>query len=652
MNNEKLKSILQDPFELAKMSDLSFLDKLEEESFEDYRRSNHNIIKRSIISTKQIVIIINNAVGLPVGSMTLRKYKKQLRIFSIAVKGDEQGKNFGKMLLHKAIECGYLLNIGRLTLEVDANNNQLISWYESFGFEQKKILEDYYSIQKHAIKMEMLIKDPNKYVVVTDYDTDFFKDIENVNHVKAIDYFDSDVFQNTKDLRVFNFCTNYKYQSIGYYVSLLALARNQVAYPSAGLIKDLDNQKVIKSIGEEINTLIQSSLSHLVEKEVVFNSYFGNAEDEKYQKLINGLNNLYHAPLMRYYFVRKEKWYLNKIKVLSLKNTLDIDHTILKCYGNRYFADQRFVRSSLKRYKYDMAILVDPSEELPPSDDKALKQFERAAEQIGFYVEYITKNDFARITEFDALFIRTTTNVNDYTYDFARFAYTEGLVVMDDPWSILRCANKIFLYEALRNAHVSMPNTWIINKKNNYESQVEQMVYPLVLKLPDSAFSVGVYKVKSKEECIEKLKVMFNQSELIIAQEYMPTEFDWRIGVLDGELLYACKYYMAKNHWQVVNWEGVSGKFNEGDYEALRLQDVPPKVLQTALKATAVIGDGLYGVDLKMNGENIYVIEVNDNPNIDHMVEDAIEGTSLYIKIMMSFYSRLENNMRIIRTIT
>jgi len=64
--------------------------------------------------------------------------------------------------------------------------------------------------------------------------------------------------------------------------------------------------------------------------------------------------------------------------------------------------------------------------------------------------------------------------------------------------------------------------------------------------------------------------------------------------------------------------------------------------LQTAIKAASLIGDGLYGVDLKMVNGKVYVVEVNDNPNIDSGVEDKVLGNKLYDKLVESFYNRIE----------
>ncbi len=651
MNDFSIEPIINEPFSIATGSNLDFLMKIEAECFEEYRRSSRQMIMRSLKSKQQIVIILKNEKQKQCGAMFLRFYKSQLRITSIAIIKNERGKNYGEKLIQKAIECGELLNMKFLALEIDANNNNLIRWYETFGFEKSKFLEHYYAPNKHAIKMKMILKDPNKYLVVTDFETNFFDGIDNVRYIRDIEYIESEIYQNAKNLRIFNFCTTYKYQSVGYYVSLLALARNQVAYPSASMIRDFNNQKVVRSIGEEVNSLIQANLSFVQEDELLINSYFGFSDRPEFQKLITAMNNLYHSPLIQYKFIKKNEWYLQQIRVLSLNDSSENDNEMLKKFAKYYFTQKRFVRSSLKSYEYDMAILIDRDEKIPPSDKKALEQFEKAAEALGFFVEYITKKDYHRIPEFDALFIRTTTNVNDYTYDFSRYAYAEGLVVIDDPWSILRCANKLYLYEALKKAKVKMPNTWVFNKKGNYKELASKLSYPIILKLPDSAFSKGVYKASDREECLEKLKAMFKRSELIVAQEYMPTKFDWRIGIIDGQFLYACKYYMAKDHWQIVNWNPDKNHNQEGDYEVVGISDVPKNVLWAALKATAAIGDGLYGVDIKVNDNEVYVIEVNDNPSIEYQVEDMFEGSSLYLKIMMSFYSRLENNMKILRAI-
>lgn len=59
-----------------------------------------------------------------------------------------------------------------------------------------------------------------------------------------------------------------------------------------------------------------------------------------------------------------------------------------------------------------------------------------------------------------------------------------------------------------------------------------------------------------------------------------------------------------------------------------------------------LISDGFYGVDLKQAGERVVVIEVNDNPNVDAGIEDAVLGRALYERIMAVFLARMEARVR------
>ena len=130
-------------------------------------------------------------------------------------------------------------------------------------------------------------------------------------------------------------------------------------------------------------------------------------------------------------------------------------------------------------------------------------------------------------------------------------------------------------------------------------------------------------------------------SELVVAQEFVPTEFDWRVGVLGGQALYACRYFMAADHWQIVK-RGQSGESTYGKVETLAVEDAPRSVIRTALRAAELIGDGLYGVDLKQWGSKVRVVEVNDNPNIDAGFEDKVLGDELYARVLQHFLDRVE----------
>ena len=68
----------------------------------------------------------------------------------------------------------------------------------------------------------------------------------------------------------------------------------------------------------------------------------------------------------------------------------------------------------------------------------------------------------------------------------------------------------------------------------------------------------------------------------------------------------------------------------------------PREVVRQALKAANLIGDGLYGVDVKQVGKQCYIIEVNDNPTIEAGDEDDMLKDELYRRIMDVFLRRIE----------
>lgn len=255
-------------------------------------------------------------------------------------------------------------------------------------------------------------------------------------------------------------------------------------------------------------------------------------------------------------------------------------------------------------------------------------------------IHRIGKDDYDQLMEYDGLFIRSTTAVNDFTYRFSRRAHTEGMVVIDDPDSIMKCTNKVYLAELLERHKIATPKTVILHR-DNIEETLKALGLPIILKQPDSSFSLGVVKVNTEEEYRARVEELLEKSDLLIAQEFLFTDFDWRIGIIDGQPLFACKYYMAPRHWQIYNHDK-SGDDAVGNCDTLPVELAPRKVVRTALKAAELIGDGLYGVDLKVSKDEVYIIEINDNPSIDAGIEDEVLRKQLYHRIMHTFLTRLE----------
>ncbi|MGE3900153.1 MAG: RimK-like ATPgrasp N-terminal domain-containing protein, partial [Variibacter sp.] len=292
--------------------------------------------------------------------------------------------------------------------------------------------------------------------------------------------------------------------------------------------------------------------------------------------------------------------------------------------------------------KYDLAVLLDPNEKMPPSSVASMKHFARIAERMSVDVEPITRRQLDELAEYDGLFIRETTSIDNHTYRFARRAWQEGMPVIDDPISMIRCTNKVFLMELLQSNQVPTPPTVMLADVAALPRAVDQLGLPLVVKIPDGSFSRGIHKVSTPEEFRRIADELFEETDLLLAQKFMPTEYDWRVGVLSGEPLFVCQYRMARGHWQIVKHRP-DGSASEGGFRTFGLDQAPRDIIDVAVRAAKPVGDGFYGVDLKqMPDGSVVVMEVNDNPNLEHGIEDAVAKDEVWAKLLKWFIDRFE----------
>jgi len=465
--------------------------------------------------------------------------------------------------------------------------------------------------------------------------------------VHVDDYLTGQKYLEEKNIQVINLCRKHSYLSVGYYCSLLAEARGHRVLPSVRSMLDLSRKSMYSLDTETIDNDVQKALGKYARDSAAtlfeMDVFFGRCQSEPLAGIARQIFETFPYPLLRVTFQRHGKWRIGAIKSVAI-NKLDAQSRgFFVSAFDAYRKKQWRIPKGKTAARYDLAILHDPKDPLPPSNTRALNHFIKAGKALGVEVELIEKKDYARLAEYDALFIRDTTRIDHYTYRFAKKAESEGMVVIDDPKSILLCTNKVYLAELLRAKKIPTPKTVIVGKKD-LKAAEEAIGFPMVLKVPDGSFSQGVFKVENAERMREVTGSLFKKSELILAQEFLYTDFDWRIGILNKKPLYASQYFMSKKHWQIVHYDGKGG-FKAGGFKTMPIEEVPKKVVDIALKAANLIGDGLYGVDLKQNDKGVYVIEINDNPNIDAGVEDVYLKEKLYQSVMAEFVRRLDRQM-------
>ncbi|HVZ36131.1 MAG TPA: RimK-like ATPgrasp N-terminal domain-containing protein, partial [Polyangiaceae bacterium] len=231
--------------------------------------------------------------------------------------------------------------------------------------------------------------------------------------ISARDYLTHPEFVEMKRAKVFNLCRDYGYQSIGYYVSLLAEARGHKPMPSVTTVQDMKQSSLIRIIGEDIEDLVQRCLAPIKSNSFELSIYFGRNLAQRYDRLCQALFNHFPAPLLRAGFALADGgWHLQSLRPIAWSEIPESHREFVIQQAGNFFERPR-ISSAPAKYRYELAILAG-SEDVSarPSDDRAIKRFLRAADKVGFDATIIDREDYGRIAEFDALFIRETTAVN------------------------------------------------------------------------------------------------------------------------------------------------------------------------------------------------------------------------------------------------
>ena len=262
-------------------------------------------------------------------------------------------------------------------------------------------------------------------------------------------------------------------------------------------------------------------------------------------------------------------------------------------------------------------------------EEAALQNFKSAAEKAGQEFHFLFREDISDIPKYDAVFIRATTDPLYTAYIVSKTAWELGLRVIDDPESIKICANKIHQYALFEKYNVPRIPTVFLSKDDLHHKKITEIFdtlgKPVVIKAPYTSFSRYVEKAACETSFRDVAKRFFKKSDVLAIQKFTPTAFDWRIGVLNNDVLYVCKYMIPKGKWK--HGAKLRGKPTViwGRTVAMQKQNLPDRLRELALKACSVVGKGLYGVDIKEVDGDYVVVEVNDNPSIYAGYEDSMD---------------------------
>ena len=198
------------------------------------------------------------------------------------------------------------------------------------------------------------------------------------------DYMHGQQERSASRTRIINPCRNFGYLSEGYYCSLLAEARGHHVIPSVRTLNDLSKRALYRMHIDEFSESIYRFLQRSdTSAPIVLKSFFGRTADTLYHDLSQKLFEVFPCPILEIVLRHRKQWEIASLKPLSPHGLSDAEEdqfaAALDDFSRKVWRKKR----EQKAARYDLAILCDPDEKLPPSDKGALKRFIRAGKEKG-----------------------------------------------------------------------------------------------------------------------------------------------------------------------------------------------------------------------------------------------------------------------------
>ena len=283
---------------------------------------------------------------------------------------------------------------------------------------------------------------------------------------------------DTSRPKLVNLARSYAYQSKGYYASLLAEARGHRVVPSVETMLELREAKLyehaLPELEDELNRCARRA-DFQPEGELKLLVCFGIARDLRFESFGRLLFDWFRCPALEVIVDPGEWLSIERIRPRNINRLANGEGEFLRASLHQHTKREWRDPKARIQAKYDLAVLYDPNEKLPPSSPASIKHFARIAEKLSVDIEPITRRQLAELAEYDGLFIRENTSIDNHTYRFARRAWQEGMPVIDDPISMIRCTNKVFLMELLQQNQVATPPTVMLADTDDISRAMDEL---------------------------------------------------------------------------------------------------------------------------------------------------------------------------------
>jgi len=206
------------------------------------------------------------------------------------------------------------------------------------------------------------------------------------------------------------------------------------------------------------------------------------------------------------------------------------------------------------------------------------------------------------LLDYDAILPRIPRTYKTFGLTILSLLQSCGKKLPIDPMAVLLSHNKFLTLVCLRENGLPVPLTFLSLKRKVMEEILEDMEYPIVLKLLYGSRGVGVMFADSKQSAVSIIDALERFDEPIFVEEYIenPGE-DIRAYVVGYEVIASMKRIARKGERRANIGIGGVGKVYELKEEEERL----------AIEAAKALGMEICGVDIIQGPKGPVIIETN-----------------------------------------
>ena len=214
-----------------------------------------------------------------------------------------------------------------------------------------------------------------------------------------------------------------------------------------------------------------------------------------------------------------------------------------------------------------------------------------------------------------------------------------GVCCVNSRESISIAADKYRSYIRLRDYGLNQPKTVLVSDADSIEKAFENLdtQFPIILKTLRGSKGVGVLFIESERALNSIIQLIFKsdpQADILI-QEYIKTDFDVRVMILDGRVVATMRREVLEGDFRSNYSQGAKIK----PYKLTELE------IEQSLLAAKAVGGILTAVDFiaskNPEKDSPHILEVNSSPGTEG-IEEA-NNKNIVKEIMLHFK---DNNVR------